>query len=716
MDPTRSSPSIPQSVLDFRNSRTPPQHQQACLEPQPLREIQNNDSNKLVLDFHYPRPEPVPLHQPQQARSKPYSPQEIQKDNSEIIGPTQTRSRSLITPIFATLESRASSLASALETRDIHITNLERQLNDSQRDAATAARDRADIPHERRAIANERLTLTQAYAKLEVQYTTAEKKCAGLEDQCTRLKYKCGGIEYKCAALENKCTRLEKKCTGLESKCQTLGRERDVAYARLTSHESQHVRCAETITTQRVELEKLRVAPTNPPGGPWAALVSVQTENARLRSLLPSVSSTGTVPRRSRDGITKRKSRDQSEDELQSEPGSPMAIERLETADKKLETLTSTNKKLKAEQEFWVVRARGVEVANGGLGEECARLQAENTRLAAENAALLSRIAKSQGRRDQRVDGQELRADLPADNWQRDGLVAANGGVVDEEQVQAVPNAEREIVGEKRKQPQPATPTAQSAALALPPSSPPLPTPSPATSPSPAISSSFVAPKKVPHPFTRGAPPASPPSSSPVQRGKHLAARPVCPAPSLWIPRNAHPSLPQRPITVPNPSVWSQTPPTPSPSLPPPPAPRSRKRSCAAYEADSGSSTLDVVAARPATKVRRATTTPTAALPVMSAPPKRTPLGVVNSTPIGDGAARKLGISHLDLLYATTNKQMRCRLCAQGKQTAFVATAPWVELVGHSLTAHADECAELLKLSPAQVVEQRQRLAVSVKR
>jgi hypothetical protein len=93
-----------------------------------------------------------------------------------------------------------------------------------------------------------------------------------------------------------------------------------------------------------------------------------------------------------------------------------------------------------------------VEVANGGLGEECARLQAENTRLAAENAALLSGIAKSQGRRDQRVDGQEPPADLPADNWQRDGLVAANGGVVDEEQVQAVPNAEREILGEKRKQ------------------------------------------------------------------------------------------------------------------------------------------------------------------------------------------------------------------------------------------------------------------------
>jgi predicted nuclease with TOPRIM domain len=338
----------------------------------------------------------------------------------------------------------------------MHIANLERQLNGRQRDATAAARDYADVANERRAIANERSTLTQAYAKLEAKCTTAEKKCAGLEDQCTRLKYKCGGIEYKCAALENKCTRLEKKCTGLESKCQTLGRERDVAYTRLTSLESQHVRCAETIATQRVELEKLRVAPKNPPGGPWAALVSVQTENARLRSLLPGVSSAGTLPRRSRDGITKRKFRDQSEDELQSEPGSPTAIERLETADKELETLTSTNKKLKAEQEFWVVRARGVEVANGGLGEECARLQAENTRLAAENAALLSGIAKSQERRDQRVDGQEPPADLRADNltvWQRDGFVAANGGVVDDEQVQVVPNAEEgEIVGEKRKQ------------------------------------------------------------------------------------------------------------------------------------------------------------------------------------------------------------------------------------------------------------------------
>ncbi|KAJ7461857.1 hypothetical protein B0H11DRAFT_2056349 [Mycena galericulata] len=78
---------------------------------------------------------------------------------------------------------------------------------------------------------------------------------------------------------------------------------------------------------------------------------------------------------------------------------------------------------------------------------------------------------------------------------------------------------------------------------------------------------------------------------------------------------------------------------------------------------------------------------------------------------------RKLGISHLDLLYATgaaPGAHMRCRLCLPGKENSvFAPTAPWNELAGHALATHASECAVLLKLGPAQLVERRQRLGLA---
>ncbi|KAJ7485514.1 hypothetical protein FB451DRAFT_1230126 [Mycena latifolia] len=211
----------------------------------------------------------------------------------------------------------------------------------------------------------------------------------------------------------------------------------------------------------------------------------------------------------------------------------------------------------------------------------------------------------------------------------------------------------------------------------LPPSSPPpQPISSAASSPSPSHARSPALPRML-SPFMLGAAPASPPrSSSPAA-----------------IQRKAHPSLP------PHPGPWAASVPSP------------RKRSRAAYEAESA----DIGSARPAVKTRVSLNPMTNSAPKKArkanANAQRTPLGVLNGNSTGD-APRKLGISHLGLLYETVGDRMRCRMCLPGTHSGIAAAAPWGELVGHALTAHADECAELLKLGPAQVVEKRQRMGL----
>ncbi|KAJ7691723.1 hypothetical protein B0H17DRAFT_1062445 [Mycena rosella] len=169
-----------------------------------------------------------------------------------------------------------------------------------------------------------------------------------------------------------------------------------------------------------------------------------------------------------------------------------------------------------------------------------------------------------------------------------------------------------------------------------------------------------------------GAAPASPPRSS----------SPTVP------PRRAHPSLPPRPTAT---------------------ASSPRKRSRATYEAGSP----DASPARPAVKPRvsvsqvkahlfpakspskrpansTANSTFTAHTP---APAKRTPLKALTLNGAGAGyavdgmgsglsgvalAPRKLGVSHLGLLYETVGARMRCRMCLPGTQGVLLsATAPW---------------------------------------
>ncbi|KAJ7691703.1 hypothetical protein B0H17DRAFT_1062392, partial [Mycena rosella] len=85
------------------------------------------------------------------------------------------------------------------------------------------------------------------------------------------------------------------------------------------------------------------------------------------------------------------------------------------------------------------------------------------------------------------------------------------------------------------------------------------------------------------------------------------------------------------------------------------------------------------------------------------APAKRTPFKALNGAgpgyavdAMGSGlggvapAPRKLGISHLGLLCETVGARMRCRMCLPGTQgVSLSATAPWGELVGHAMSAHA---------------------------
>ncbi|KAJ7196979.1 hypothetical protein GGX14DRAFT_671457 [Mycena pura] len=70
----------------------------------------------------------------------------------------------------------------------------------------------------------------------------------------------------------------------------------------------------------------------------------------------------------------------------------------------------------------------------------------------------------------------------------------------------------------------------------------------------------------------------------------------------------------------------------------------------------------------------------------------------------------RLGISHLSLLYETRGNKMSCRFCGY----SFRLTAAWVALVGHSQSAHADKCAELVALGPAQVLEKSHRLGTGI--
>ncbi|KAJ6473560.1 hypothetical protein C8R47DRAFT_1076546 [Mycena vitilis] len=604
-------------------------------------------------------------------------------------------------------------------------------------------------------------------------------------------------------SLESAHTALKSKHARCTKIVETQRAEIDSQKARVVALQSVHAEFTKTIETEGAEIKRLREVPAAPAGGAWAALVSVQTENARLRALLPDhLRSPGSVP---------------------SDADSSTALEDFESANK---DLVSANSKLQSECTVLLQRVESLtarEATNDGLKEECARVKAQNVLLfkLARDAALMSLKAKGEERvvqgahagvlaprlnavQERETDDAPEEVSVETPKRPRRRMIKsvsfalppssppapsssaptsrasspspsapipcqishpfargappaspprssspavptarrptssvpqpaeslnrvekkASGSIVNAEH--GPKDVEREIIAEPKqiatRRPQMHAPISRSAslALALPPSSPPPPTssppatrhapisksvalplalppssqpppissppplppsplfhcapaarskvpyPPPPTSsppplpPSPAFHSAPATRCKVPYPFARGVPPASPPPSS-------------SPSSSPSIP-HAHPSLPPRPTTSYTASI--------SPAMSP------RKRSRAEYESEN-TACVDA----PALKMQKPAT------PTWVS--QRKPLSPLKGAPTAAASAaappRKLGISHLDLLYTMTPKQMRCRHCAPGERAVFAATAPWGELVGHSLAAHPSECAELLK-------------------
>ncbi|KAJ7461854.1 hypothetical protein B0H11DRAFT_2056343 [Mycena galericulata] len=167
---------------------------------------------------------------------------------------------------------------------------------------------------------------------------------------------------------------------------------------------------------------------------------------------------------------------------------------------------------------------------------------------------------------------------------------------------------------------------------------------------------------------------------------------------------------------------------SPPPSSSPGPAPHSpRKRSRISYEAantdkneGTGMDTRSKVRrARPSATANKTPPTGKTPPPAMTTQPPRMPLAPLSfNAELDAPMASKLEIGiHRDLLYAAADSgaRVRCRLCLPGTQNPFsaTATAPWSELAGHALAAHAGECDALIRLGPAQLGEWRGRLGLA---
>ncbi|KAJ7983125.1 hypothetical protein DFH06DRAFT_716081 [Mycena polygramma] len=238
---------------------------------------------------------------------------------------------------------------------------------------------------------------------------------------------------------------------------------------------------------------------------------------------------------------------------------------------------------------------------------------------------------------------------------------------------------------------------------------------------SPRISSPLASPALVSPPLrsppafspprVRGSP-SQPPPTPPRHRPSPLTSASYVHRPSVTssVPR---PFLTPRSVT--------QTTPTSSGSGSPHPPTLKRKRSPPAQEvanatADDDDPILPVPDRSPAPPPSRTPSTNhshSPGPPLPPPPPAPTNTHTHTPTPETDPAPStppnpkpKLGLKHLPLLYDTRGSTMYCRSCRR----AFPATAAWADLVGHAQGAHADACAGLEALRPAQVVEQSQRL------
>ncbi|KAJ7124508.1 hypothetical protein C8R44DRAFT_917284 [Mycena epipterygia] len=188
-------------------------------------------------------------------------------------------------------------------------------------------------------------------------------------------------------------------------------------------------------------------------------------------------------------------------------------------------------------------------------------------------------------------------------------------------------------------------------------------------------------------------PPLSPAHRGPRQPPRAQKARRPHPPPSLTRGEGEVVAA-QRPMRPPLADGRRKS--TGSPPPPPPPPFLKRKRSLGDGEV--------VVVDAPDAPPPPPAPSPQDAPPPAPAPQQDAPA----PAPAPPDDARRLGIRHLPLLYETrgAGAALHCRACRR----AFAAAAAWAELVGHAQAEHADVCAEIGALRPAQVVEQRQRM------
>ncbi|KAF7331098.1 hypothetical protein MVEN_02450100 [Mycena venus] len=256
-------------------------------------------------------------------------------------------------------------------------------------------------------------------------------------------------------------------------------------------------------------------------------------------------------------------------------------------------------------------------------------------------------------------------------------------------------------------QPQPTSAPAPASTTTPAPASAPTPTPAPASAPTPTPAPAS-APTPTPAPAPAPAPPpapATPPTPAPaptpapgttvisldpppfLQRSTSSSSSGTSTS-AFRAPTNANGSMPAGPT-----ASSSHTHPSANATQPTLKRKRSHERDEKGAEADDDEILL---VAGPSSS----------SLPPQSPHPEPQP----QPPPPPPQAKPKLGLKHLPLLYDTRGNKMYCRSCAR----SFPATAAWADLVGHAQSAHADACAGLEALRPAQVVEQSQRLQKSM--
>lgn len=288
----------------------------------------------------FPQTRPDPAHKtPQSHPQAQDAPREPPPNNAQLVPyqanacvPRSHPAAPLLSPLLSALDAHASGLRCALDERDTRIAALREQLARIQHKARadTALNTKcAALEYQRTMLEKKYTASVVAYTALQSRYATLERDCgahsatlrnsngnlwskyevlekehaalgakhSALETEHAGIKNKYSALETKYAALDNEHSPLQARLDALESKHAELqathARERDDLIARLAGLEQEHVGCverehalAEQIRDQK-KLERLAApAPASPVGGTWAALVSVQTENARLRALL----------------------------------------------------------------------------------------------------------------------------------------------------------------------------------------------------------------------------------------------------------------------------------------------------------------------------------------------------------------------------------------------------------------------------------------------